>query len=186
MVRARAALANRPLAPSLRVAYTFNVALNVEAAEDRRALADALLDELAGRQSHDWLQRLRKCGMSLVHLQVLMTLGADGPLSMSRLAEALDVSEASATGIVGRMERRGFVERRHATDDRRIVLVHPTPAGEQEVAAIEETRRRHLSLLLDELTADELTGFLAGLRALHAAGARLRESASLHDEAPGS
>lgn len=156
--------------------------LNVDAAQDRRALADALLDELAGRQSHDWLLRLRKCGISLVHLQVLMTLGADGPLSMSRLAAALDVSEASATGIVGRMEQRGLVERRHATDDRRMVLVHPKPAGEQEVAAIDETRRRHLSLLLDELTADELTGFLAGLRALHAAGARLRDSASLHDE----
>ena len=50
--------------------------------------------------------------LSIVHLHVLTILEADGPLSMGKLAEALDVSVASATGIVDRMEQRGLVERR--------------------------------------------------------------------------
>ena len=53
--------------------------------------------------------------LSLVHLNVLAVLQEEGPLPMSGLAESLDVSHASATGIVDRMEQRGLVERRRGT-----------------------------------------------------------------------
>ena len=39
---------------------------------------------------------------------------------MSQLAEALDVSQASATGIVDRMEQRGLVSRQRNDEDRRV------------------------------------------------------------------
>ena len=67
--------------------------------------------------------------LSLIHLHVLTVLEAEGPLAMGRLAEALDVSVASATGIVDRMEQRGLVERQPQTTDRRVIEVHPTAAG---------------------------------------------------------
>ena len=66
-----------------------------------------------------------KGSLSLIHLHVLTVLEADGPLPMSQLADTLDVSVASATGIVSRMEERGLVERQHDETDRRVVLVRP-------------------------------------------------------------
>ena len=45
---------------------------------------------------------------------------------MSRLAEMLDVSLSNATGLIDRMEERGFVERIRVPEDRRVVLVRIT------------------------------------------------------------
>ncbi len=50
-------------------------------------------------------------------------------MPMSKLADALDVSVASLTGIIDRMEARGLVERRREPGDRRVVLVHRTAGG---------------------------------------------------------
>jgi DNA-binding MarR family transcriptional regulator len=107
--------------------------------------------------------------LSLVHLHVLTVLEADGPLAMSRLAEALDVSVASATGIVDRMEQRGLVERRREPDDRRVILVHATDAGNAIFKDVAAERRQHLRALLDRMTDAELEGFLAGLRGMRRA-----------------
>ena len=117
-------------------------------------------------------RRWQHGALSLVHLNVLTLLEAEGPLAMGRLAEALDVSVASATGIVARMTARGVVERRHDADDRRVVLVHLTPRGTRVFQNLEQHHRQRLARLLDQLSEDEMTGFLLGLRALRAARAR--------------
>ncbi len=159
------------------------MALNISAGQrngapssERRGLADELLDELTAWNPRDRVgtfKRWHAGALSLVHLNVLTLLEARGPMSMSHLAEALDVSIASATGIVTRMERRGFVERRHDAADRRVVLVHPTDRGGGVFREMEAHRRDRLGGLLLELSEDELAGLLAGLRALRAARARL-------------
>jgi DNA-binding MarR family transcriptional regulator len=141
-----------------------------------RPLADEVLDELTS-----WQSRLRMAAfqnwarntLSIVHLSVLAALEAHGPLSMTKLAEALNVSVASATGIVTRMEKRGVVRRRHAEDDRRVVLVEVTSAGAKVARVMEKHRNQRLRTLLDGLTDDELASFLIGLRALAAARSRL-------------
>jgi DNA-binding MarR family transcriptional regulator len=107
--------------------------------------------------------------LSLVHLHVLTILEAGGPQSMSRLADALDVSLASATGIVDRMERRKLVQRRPDPDDRRMVVVHMLDGGSDIFRTLAEHRRQSLARLLDRLSAEELSGLLIGLRGLRAA-----------------
>lgn len=144
--------------------------LNERRSASRRRVVDDLLDELtswsprerAGAFKH-WLRG----SLSLVHLQVLAVLEADGPLAMSKLAEALDVSVASATGIIDRMEQRGLVERRREPDDRRVVLVHRTDSGDSIFRDFATDRRKHLADLLDRMTDAELESLLTGLRAMH-------------------
>ncbi len=111
--------------------------------------------------------------LSLIQLNVVAVLEAEGTLPMSRLADELDVSVASATGIVDRMEHRGLVERRHATDDRRVVAVHLTELGTGIFRDLAAHRREHLARMLGELTEEELAGFLKGIRAIRAARQRL-------------
>ena len=115
--------------------------------------------------------------LSLVHLNVLAALEMEGPLSMKRLADAMDVSDASATGIVDRMEKRGLVERRHGTDDRRVVLVHPTDAGaDRSSATWPPIAARCSPASWRELTEDEMAALLIGMRAIHAARRRLLDA----------
>jgi DNA-binding MarR family transcriptional regulator len=150
----------------------------------QQKLAQAVVDELSSWNPREFMhmfKRMHKGALSLIHLNVLIELEANGPMSMGSLAEVLEVSVASTTGIVERMERRGFVERRHDEEDRRVVLVHMTQAGRDVFTSIEERRREGLGKLLQSLAEDELTGLLKGHRALRAArerhGAKLAEAA---------
>jgi len=143
---------------------------------DRATLERELLDEMTAWSPRDRggvFKNWHRHALSLVHLNVLTALEADGALSMRRLAEAMDVSDASATGIVDRMEKRGLVERRHGTDDRRVVLVYATDAGRQVFIDMAAHRREVLSRVLTELTADEVAALLVGMRAIHAARRRI-------------
>ncbi|MDQ3128399.1 MAG: MarR family transcriptional regulator [Chloroflexota bacterium] len=138
----------------------------------RGVLINDLVDEMTSwnpRERMDAIRSWLKGSLSLIQLHVLTVIEADGPLSMSRVAETLDVSVASATGIVGRMEERGLVERRHSSTDRRVVQVHPTEAGNAVFQELNDTRRAHLGELLGRLADDELASLLTGLRAMRTA-----------------
>ncbi len=149
----------------------------------RRALERELLEEMTAWSPRDRggvFKAWHRHSLSLVHLNVLTALETQGPLAMKRLAEVMDVSDASATGIVDRMEKRGLVERRHGTTDRRVILVHPTDAGARVFADMAAHRREMLSQVLGQLSEDEMSALLVGMRAIHAARRRL--VASLADE----
>jgi DNA-binding MarR family transcriptional regulator len=141
-------------------------------ARERKRVVKELLDELTSwnpRERHDEFRTWLAGSLSLVHLHVLNVLEGEGPLAMSRLAEALDVSVASATGIVDRLEQRGLVERHRGLEDRRVILVRPTAAGEAVFTDLAKRRRAGLVRLLAELTDEELAASLVGFRAMRRA-----------------
>ena len=139
-------------------------------------MVESILDELTGWSPKERMGMFRRWlagSLSIVHLHVLTILEESGPLSMGKVAEALDVSIASATGIIDRMEQRGLVERRHNPDDRRVVLVHPTEAGLRVFIDLDELRRQTLGAVLARLSEDELQSTLIGLRAMSVARATI-------------
>ena len=139
---------------------------------DRDAIIAELVGEMTSWSPKDRMQVFRswlKGSLSLIHLHVLTVLEMGGPLPMSRLADTLDVSVASATGIVSRMEERSLVEREHDDEDRRVVLVIPTETGLAVFRDMMEQRREHLVGLLSRLDDGDLQAFLRGLRAVRAA-----------------
>lgn len=147
---------------------------------DRATILHELLDEFAAHSPAAVMRHMRQWpggALSLVHVNVLAVLDIDGPLPMGGLAETLDVSQASATGIVDRMEQRGLVERNRDDADRRVVHVALTAEGRRLITGMASERRDRLSQLLDTLTDAELEGLLLGSRALHRARARLHETA---------
>jgi MarR family 2-MHQ and catechol resistance regulon transcriptional repressor len=164
-----------------------NTAEAAIAPNSRSALEYELFEEMTAWSPQDRsgvFKNWHRHALSLVHLNVLTALEAEGPLAMKRLAELMDVSDASATGIVDRMEKRGLVERRHGTADRRVVLVHPTSAGATIFSDIAAHRRGMLQQVLSELTEDEMAALLVGMRAIHAARRRLIAASSDPETAP--
>jgi DNA-binding MarR family transcriptional regulator len=149
-------------------------------------LIETLLDELLAWNPREFIAAFRRWhrdAFSLIHLNVLTILEMDGSISMSQLAASLDVSVASMTGIVDRMEERGLVERRRDLADRRIVLVDPTEAGRDVFREIDRRRREGLLKMLAQLGDQELAGLLTGHRALRAARAAALIETARTDEA---
>jgi DNA-binding MarR family transcriptional regulator len=70
---------------------------------------------------------------------VLRSVGAS-PMTVSELAERLEISKQGAGQIVDDMERRGYVERRPDPADRRARLLYLTARGQHALAA---ARRFH-------------------------------------------
>lgn len=153
---------------------------------DRATVVADVLEELVAHQPAQAMRYMRRWpggALSLVHLQVLMALETEGPLPMRGLAETMDVSQASVTGIVDRMEQRGLVERRRHDEDRRIVRVALTELGQTTIGGFATERRERLGQVLDEMTDEELRGLLAGLRGMRRGRERLHERLKAEHEA---
>jgi DNA-binding MarR family transcriptional regulator len=71
-------------------------------------------------------------------LGALKSLEPARPVPMSELAEALHCDASNVTGIVDRLEARGYVERRPAEHDRRVKLLAVTPEGARVRARLAE------------------------------------------------
>lgn len=102
-------------------------------------------------------ERLLRLGVSMAQLNILYSLQRSGEMPMSRLAEVLNVSLSNATGLIDRMEERGYIERTRVPADRRVVLVRLTAEGsrllDEQNAMSEDLMRR----VLDKLGPNQLT-----------------------------
>jgi len=146
------------------------------------SMTDQILAEIENglaHQRHKWAAQCQAHGLSMTHFHVLAVLEADGPTPMSRLADQLGVAFSNLTGIIGRMEERGIVERVHDADDRRVVLAQLTPIGRDVVQKVEATRLEHMRQLVGALTPNEQQAVLGALKTLTSAHGRLHA----HDHA---
>src|SRR5690349_20068628 len=119
--------------------------------ERERAAREALssLGAAVGTLRCAGSQRLVRLGISMTHFHVLTLLRHHDAMPMGRLAEILDASMSSTTGIIDRMEEKGLVERVRVPDDRRVVLVRPTQAG---LELVDEAELVKSEVMLDALT----------------------------------
>jgi len=86
---------------------------------------------------------------------VLVEVGEHRRPRMSRLAQACGLPFSTATGLVGRLESKGYLRRIRTETDRRVVYVEMTPQGERAYQARLEADMRIVIALLDGLTARE-------------------------------
>ena len=116
----------------------------------------ALFETLPGAIDN---QLKRDAGMNRFEYSVLAMLSAEptGSLAMSDLADVAFGSLSRLSHAVGRLERRGWVDRCAADDGRKQTLVRLTDEGRR---AIEDAAPGHARevrrLLVDAITDDEL------------------------------
>jgi DNA-binding MarR family transcriptional regulator len=142
----------------------------------KRRTDDELIDAIVG-DLHEMIGSLRcagtgrmvKAGISMTHLHILWVLEHHGDLTMSRLAELLDVSVSNATGLIDRMEERGLVERVRVPNDRRIVLVRASAEGARIRDEIEALKQDRMRSILSRLTPEQQARVLVALGDLRGA-----------------
>jgi DNA-binding MarR family transcriptional regulator len=128
--------------------------LRTGAKDDLTAAAGDLLRVMHGLPRH--LPSTPARDLTLGQLRLLFMLRHGGPHTMGRIAEIFDLSLTAATGFVGRVERYGLVERRHRSDDRRVVECAVTEVGIQFVDALSGVRLEAAREALAVLTPIEL------------------------------
>ena len=145
-------------------------------AADAPVIQDALMDiiiadchqafvaiKCAGNES------LLRLGVSMAQINIMYTLLRGGEMPMSRLADVLNVSLSNATGLIDRLEERGFIERTRVPEDRRIVMVRLTAAGvkllEDQGAMTDDLMRQ----ILRRLQPAQLSGVAQATSDLRAA-----------------
>lgn len=134
--------------------------------------AVAELDSFIRRQRRRIAAAQGRSDMSMTHLHVLMVLDGEGAVPMSRVAQMLLCKFPNATGIIDRMEERGYVERLRDGRDRRLVLVRVTPEGRAALGELETMRQKHLRGLLEAMTAREQMTCREAFRLLRQAAER--------------
>jgi DNA-binding MarR family transcriptional regulator len=111
-------------------------------------------------------ERFHRLGISMAQLHILFSIQRAGEMTMSRLAELLDVSLSNATGLVDRLVERGFVERVRVPTDRRIVLVRVTASGEAMLREVDALSDDMLRSVLGRLSAQQLRGVAHAMSSL--------------------
>ena len=90
-------------------------------------------------------------GLTGPQLATLNEAARSGPLPATSLARAVHLSGATMTGILTRLEKRGYVERARGKSDRRTVMVSITDLGREVLtrapSLLQDRFRRQLSEL---------------------------------------
>ena len=86
--------------------------------------------------------------------------------TLGDVARSLNVTPAVVTGLIDRLERRGYVRRVNSLFDRRRVNIELTPAGEDVRMQAEGRLANRLQSLIGDLPSDEVARLEDGLQIL--------------------
>ncbi|MCU0779897.1 MAG: MarR family transcriptional regulator [Akkermansiaceae bacterium] len=123
-----------------------------------RADADRLADFVIFTQRSCILNlssELNKESISFPQFFLLAYLSSEEYLTMSDIAKKMGHSTAAATGLVDRLEKLAYVERLHAAEDRRKIMVRITSKGIDLVARMRSEIATDLADLLAKMDEDE-------------------------------
>ena len=113
-------------------------------------------------------EELSRGQVSFPQYFLLGHISSSESLSMTEIADKMTHTTAAATGLVDRLENLGYVQRMHASSDRRKVLVRITPKGLDLVGRIRQDIVAKLALVTGILQPDEQTTWLHIYEKIHA------------------
>ncbi|MCM3748419.1 MarR family transcriptional regulator [Paenibacillus pasadenensis] len=99
---------------------------------------------------------LKECGMTRTQLFVLHFVKLHGPCKLALIAEKMDVKPSAVTVMMDRLEKSGYVRRRHDTVDRRAIFVEITEVGEHVMKEFRRHREKQMGGLLSRLSPEEM------------------------------
>jgi DNA-binding MarR family transcriptional regulator len=120
----------------------------------------------------------------LVHQALVQIFGAaNEPLTVSNLAERLDVVPAFASRLIRELEGRGLVERRRTDQDKRVIRVVATDAAGPILSSVNEQIGVHVDFFHRQLNDDQrqaaaivIFAFFMGIKSESPVGEALRAS----------
>jgi DNA-binding MarR family transcriptional regulator len=125
--------------------------------------------ERLGQRSGRWMQeRLARLDVTDLELHVVWHLRKRGR-PVAELQQAFGIHPSTLTGVIDRLERRGYARRQINAEDRRSYLVELTPEGVRTAAAISAVVEGFEAQIRRRVSHAELEGFFAVVEAIDAA-----------------
>lgn len=129
-----------------------------DAAQASRATLDDLLSDTFNsilRIEERSLDNRLTHGLTITEVHTIVAIGLHERNPMNVVAARLNVTLATLTTAVGKLAKKGFVERVRCEDDRRKVLVSLTKKGRQVYRAHGLFHRQMIDEALADLTDEE-------------------------------
>ena len=111
--------------------------MKIEKSDELRMQEDAFafIEEIKELLSSDiWSNILLNCSKNEVLIFWLLYRREEA--NMTEIAEYIHVPLNTATGIVSKMEKNGFIVRDRLKEDKRVVVIHLTEKGKTQVKAL--------------------------------------------------
>jgi DNA-binding MarR family transcriptional regulator len=119
-----------------------------------------------------------RVGMHQTDIETMDLLNTLGPMTAGELAARAGLTSGATTRLIDRLERAGYVRRRHDPADRRRVIVEPVLENLGEVARLFEPLAEGMTRLWSTYSDEELDVIIDFVRRSNAAtaeaNARLR------------
>ncbi len=94
---------------------------------------------------------LNRGNLSYPQFFLLTYLSSEEYMTMTDIAKKMGHSTAAATGLVDRIEKLGYVERVHTSEDRRKIMVRITPKGVEFVSHMRKEIATDLAGILSSM-----------------------------------
>lgn len=108
----------------------------------------------------------KKYSVSAPQLACLSTLNDHGPLPPSVIAKNILVKSSTVTGIIDRLEKKGYVTRVRNSPDRRVINIELTDAGRKVVNSAPPPFQQKIVDGLTRQESEDLKQILAALTKL--------------------
>ncbi|NJN15101.1 MAG: MarR family transcriptional regulator [Oscillochloris sp.] len=122
------------------------------------AMIEDVVRQITWQSHKQLLQTLSQpdIDLTLPQMVTLFAIRDSGICRMSELAEITQQSAGTLTGIVDRLIDDHLVGRVRDSEDRRVVQVTLTPAGETRLARVEQARREDMDRMLRPFSSTQL------------------------------
>jgi DNA-binding MarR family transcriptional regulator len=114
-----------------------------------------LLAQLGAHAASQFAEKLASLDLTPPDAGILRLLRTAAGLSQQELAARLQIHPSRLVAILDNLEKRGVVERRENSDDRRLYSLYLTKKGGEVLESIGKVAREHQDALLAALNREE-------------------------------
>lgn len=117
-----------------------------------------LLREQSAKHEKELLEKAG--GLSMMEFQTIMVIGVRSPCRAVDIADALTITPGAVSQILSKLEKRAYLKREHAKEDRRVVHVTLLKKGKRIFDIQQEHVGKVYADWASRMTDEEQTFFL--------------------------
>jgi DNA-binding MarR family transcriptional regulator len=148
---------------------------NNNSSEHQAHLVESLLDNLVMLGNKQLTEKLTQHDLTVAQYLSMDALNNKGAeCSMSELADRIQQSSATMTGIIDRLVEKGWVTRRRSEEDRRAVYVNLTADGQTLLQRVMAERQQLVQDTIHKMSPGDVDQFIHLLQSyMTAAGLKI-------------
>ena len=102
---------------------------------------------------------LNKAGVTTAQSGALLYLMKNDGCLLSQLSQGLMLDNSAITGMVDRLEKKNFIQRRSCASDRRAAKIYLTDAGREAATRVLPVVKKYNKAIKEGFSSEEIDGF---------------------------